>query len=35
MVIDLKFSRFENVPWGFRLIGGSDFDVPLTVIKVK
>ncbi|TMW47395.1 hypothetical protein DOY81_007525 [Sarcophaga bullata] len=26
--------RFENVPWGFRLVGGSDFEFPLTVVKV-
>ena len=35
MVLELKFTRFEDQPWGFRLTGGSDFEVPLTVIKVK
>lgn len=35
MVLDLKFTRFENVPWGFRLTGGNDFEQPLTVIKVS
>ncbi|XP_037810182.1 translation initiation factor IF-2 isoform X2 [Lucilia sericata] len=34
MVIDIKMCRFENVPWGFRLVGGSDFEFPLTVVKV-
>ncbi|XP_055680232.1 pharyngeal muscle protein 2 [Lutzomyia longipalpis] len=33
-VIDLKFSKFNDTPWGFRLTGGADFDFPLTVIKV-
>lgn len=35
MVFDIKFSRFEEAPWGFRLTGGSDFEVPLTVVKVR
>lgn len=35
MVLELKLSRDENVPWGFRLAGGADFDIPLTVTKVK
>uniref|UniRef100_A0A1L8E578 Putative titin isoform x3 n=1 Tax=Nyssomyia neivai TaxID=330878 RepID=A0A1L8E578_9DIPT len=34
MVLDLKFSKFNDTPWGFRLTGGADFDFPLTVIKV-
>lgn len=34
MVLDLKLSRIENVPWGFRLAGGADYDIPLTVTKV-
>lgn len=34
MVIDLKFSRFADEPWGFRLTGGADMEFPLTVIKV-
>ncbi|XP_043270514.1 titin-like isoform X3 [Venturia canescens] len=33
-VINLKFTKFDNTPWGFRLAGGSDFPQPLTVIKV-
>lgn len=35
MVLDLKFTRFEDAPWGFRLTGGSDFELPLTVVKVS
>ncbi|KPU77863.1 uncharacterized protein Dana_GF25127, isoform B [Drosophila ananassae] len=34
MVLDIKMCRFDNVPWGFRLVGGSDYDYPLTVVKV-
>ncbi|XP_018330476.1 titin-like isoform X2 [Agrilus planipennis] len=35
MAVDLKLKRKDNTPWGFRLTGGADVDVPLTVIKVK
>ncbi|XP_011183650.2 microtubule-associated serine/threonine-protein kinase 2 isoform X2 [Zeugodacus cucurbitae] len=35
MVIDIKMCRFDNVPWGFRLVGGADFQFPLTVVKVS
>lgn len=35
MVVDIKMCRFENVPWGFRLVGGADFEFPLTVVKVS
>ncbi|XP_076685571.1 uncharacterized protein LOC143377773 isoform X3 [Andrena cerasifolii] len=34
MAINIKFTKFDNTPWGFRLAGGSDFPQPLTVIKV-
>lgn len=34
-IIDIKFTKFDNTPWGFRLAGGSDFPQPLTVIKVS
>uniref|UniRef100_A0A1A9WG59 PDZ domain-containing protein n=1 Tax=Glossina brevipalpis TaxID=37001 RepID=A0A1A9WG59_9MUSC len=34
MLFDIKLCRFDNAPWGFRLVGGSDFEFPLTVIKV-
>ncbi|XP_058804967.1 uncharacterized protein LOC131672052 [Phymastichus coffea] len=33
--LDIKFSKFDNRPWGFRLAGGSDFPEPLTVIRVS
>ncbi|XP_044008254.1 probable serine/threonine-protein kinase DDB_G0286465 [Aphidius gifuensis] len=33
-IIEIKFSKFDNTPWGFRLAGGSDFPQPLTVIKI-
>uniref|UniRef100_A0A1A9Z322 PDZ domain-containing protein n=1 Tax=Glossina pallidipes TaxID=7398 RepID=A0A1A9Z322_GLOPL len=35
MLFDIKMCRFDSAPWGFRLVGGSDFDFPLTVIKVN
>lgn len=35
MAISIKFTKFDNTPWGFRLAGGSDFPQPLTVIKVS
>lgn len=25
----------EEIPWGFRLTGGVDFNEPLTVVKVR
>ncbi|KAK0179248.1 hypothetical protein PV327_008055 [Microctonus hyperodae] len=34
-ITDIKFTKFDNTPWGFRLAGGSDFPQPLTVIKVS
>lgn len=27
--------REEGKPFGFRLIGGADFEIPLTVSKVR
>jgi len=35
MAISIKFAKFDNTPWGFRLAGGSDFPQPLTVIRVS
>lgn len=35
MVLELKFTRFNDEPWGFRLSGGKDFEIPLTVIRVS
>ncbi|XP_020711826.2 PDZ and LIM domain protein 2-like [Athalia rosae] len=34
MATDIKLSRFNNTPWGFRLSGGVDFPHPLTVVRV-
>ncbi|XP_058116137.1 uncharacterized protein LOC131287985 [Anopheles ziemanni] len=35
MVLDINFSRYDNTtPFGFKLVGGADFDVPLTVVKI-
>ncbi|XP_029680044.1 uncharacterized protein LOC115245736 [Formica exsecta] len=34
MAISIKFTKFDNTPWGFRLAGGSDFPQPLTVIRI-
>lgn len=34
MVVDVKLCRAEGQPFGFRLIGGRDFEIPLTVSRV-
>ncbi|XP_015835605.2 mRNA export factor GLE1 isoform X1 [Tribolium castaneum] len=34
MAIELNFVKSDNESWGFRLTGGAEYDVPLTVIKV-
>ncbi|XP_072765025.1 uncharacterized protein [Anoplolepis gracilipes] len=34
MAINIKFTKFNNTAWGFRLAGGSDFPQPLTVIRI-
>ncbi|XP_011160682.1 PDZ and LIM domain protein 2 [Solenopsis invicta] len=31
---DVKLSRCNDQPWGFRLSGGVDFAFPLTVVRV-
>ena len=33
--VDVKLSRFERQPWGFRLHGGADFGSPLIIQKVN
>ena len=33
--MEVKMSRFENAPWGFRVHGGIDFGSPLTIQKVR
>lgn len=35
MVVDVKLTREEGKPFGFRLIGGADFEIPLTCSKVS
>lgn len=35
MVVDVKLCREEGKPFGFRLIGGADFEIPLTCSKVS
>lgn len=34
-LINVKLSRFDGSPWGFRLQGGKDFGTPLIVQKVN
>lgn len=34
MVVDLRLSKEQGQPFGFRLIGGADFEIPLTVSRV-
>ncbi|XP_029729767.2 pinin isoform X3 [Aedes albopictus] len=35
MVLDIALERYDNTtPFGFKLIGGADFDVPLQVVKI-
>ncbi|XP_065567817.1 PDZ and LIM domain protein Zasp-like isoform X17 [Artemia franciscana] len=33
--VPIKLSKFDNQPWGFRIQGGKDFSVPITVQKVN
>ena len=33
--VDIKLSRSERQPWGFRLHGGADFGAPLIIQKVS
>ena len=33
-MMQVKLSRFDAQPWGFRLQGGTDFAAPLLVQKV-
>ncbi|XP_068905881.1 glutamic acid-rich protein isoform X4 [Tenebrio molitor] len=34
MAIELNFVKSDNDSWGFRLTGGAEYDVPLTVVNV-
>jgi len=33
--VEVKMSRFDNSPWGFRVHGGADFGCALTIQKVN
>ena len=33
--MEIKMSRFDNSPWGFRVHGGIDFGAPLRIQKVR
>ena len=33
--MEIKMSRFDNSPWGFRVHGGIDFGAPLRIQKVS
>lgn len=36
MAVEIKFSKSNTTtPWGFRLVGGAEFDQPLIVVKVS
>lgn len=35
MVVELKLSKSPEGKFGFRLVGGADFEIPLTVSLVK
>lgn len=35
MVIELKLSKSPDGKFGFRLVGGADFEIPLTVSLVS
>ncbi|XP_058812041.1 uncharacterized protein LOC131676762 isoform X4 [Topomyia yanbarensis] len=35
MVLDIAIARYDNTtPFGFKLVGGADFDVPLQVVRI-
>jgi hypothetical protein len=35
MCEDIELHRYDDTPWGFRLTGGHDFGIPLTVVRVS
>lgn len=35
MVVDVALFKEDGKPFGFRLIGGADFDLPLTCSRVS
>ena len=34
-LITVKMFKSDNQPWGFRLQGGTDFGLPLSIQKVR
>ncbi|XP_015370062.1 PREDICTED: membrane-associated guanylate kinase, WW and PDZ domain-containing protein 3-like [Diuraphis noxia] len=34
MCEEIELRRYDDTPWGFRLTGGHDFGIPLTVVRV-
>lgn len=34
MCEEIELHRYDDTPWGFRLTGGHDFGIPLTVVRV-
>lgn len=35
MCEEIELRRYDETPWGFRLTGGHDFGIPLTVVRVS
>jgi hypothetical protein len=35
MAEEIRLSKTDDQPWGFRVTGGLDFGTPVTVIKVQ
>lgn len=35
MCEEIILHRYDDTPWGFRLTGGHDFGIPLTVVRVN
>jgi len=35
MCEEIELHRYDDTPWGFRLTGGHDFGIPLTVVRVS
>jgi len=34
MAAEIRLTKADESPWGFRLTGGRDFATPLTIVKV-
>jgi hypothetical protein len=35
MCEEIELHRYDETSWGFRLTGGHDFGIPLTVVRVS